>query len=45
MGSKVDQEVDDETNDGTDEQPDTTDMPGLESENLLNKEENKKDKD
>ena len=36
MGSKVDEEVDDEVDDETDgetdEQPDTTDMPELESE-------------
>ena len=32
MGSKADEEVDDEVDDETDEQPETTDMPELESE-------------
>ena len=49
MGPKADQEVDDETDDETDneadEQPDTTDMLELKVKHLLNKEENKKDRD
>ena len=49
MGSKADEEVDDEvydeTENETDEQPDTTDMPELESEESATQRREQKEKD